>query len=112
MAEDREAAEALGDLVLQALDVVVLELEDEAALHADEMIVVIADDFVARLAVAELRLDREAGIDEELERTVHRRVADLGVALADLAEELVDRDVIARAQKLLDDRFTLRPRVE
>ena len=47
-------------LLLQALDLVVLELEDEAALHADQVIVVIADDLVARLAVAELALDREA----------------------------------------------------
>ena len=60
MAQHGEAAEPLRDPILQALDLVVLELEDEAALHADQVIVVIADDLVARLAVAELALDREA----------------------------------------------------
>src|SRR5215475_8973277 len=108
VAEHGEAAEPLGDLVLQALDLVVLELEDEAALHADQVIVVVADDLVARLAVAELALDGEPGIDQQLERGV----ADLGLALADLQQQLVDRDVIFRAQELLDDRLALRGHVE
>ena len=60
VAQHGEAAEARRDALLQALDLVVLELEDEAALHADQVIVVIADHLVARLAVAELALDREA----------------------------------------------------
>jgi hypothetical protein len=34
------------------------------------------------------------------------------MALADLRQQLVDRDVIARAQKLLDDRLALRGRVQ
>src|SRR5262245_5707376 len=112
VAQHGEAAEPLGDLVLQALDLVVLELEDQAALHADQVIVVIADDLVARLAVAKLALDGEPGIDQQLERAVHRRVADLGLALADLEQQLVDRDVVARAQELLDDRLALRGDVE
>src|SRR5687768_12964917 len=65
MAKNGEAAEPLRDLVLETFDLVVLELEDEAALHADQVIVMIADDLVARLAVTELTLDGEAGIDEE-----------------------------------------------
>jgi exodeoxyribonuclease VII small subunit len=112
MAQDREAAEAFGDAILEALDVVVLELEDETAFDADEMVVVIADDLEARLAIAELALDREAAVDEQLERSVDGRVTDARVTLADFGEELVDRDVIARAEKLLDDRFALRRRVE
>src|SRR5690348_6549118 len=98
MAQDREAAEAFGDPILEALDVVVLELEDETAFDADEMVVVITDDLEARLAVAELPLDGEAAVDEELERSVDRRVAHARVALADFGEELVDRDVVARAE--------------
>src|SRR5262245_56256095 len=112
MAEHGEAAEPLRDLVLQHLDVIVLELEDEAALHADQVIVMIADDLVARLAVAELALDRETAVDEQLERAVDGRVADARLALANFREELVDRDVIARAQELLDDRLALRRHVE
>ena len=112
MPQHREAAEALRDAVLQLLDLVVLELEDEAAFDADQMIVVIADHLEARLAIAELALDREAAVDEELERAIDRRVADARLALADLVEQLVDRDVIARAEELLDDRLALRGRVE
>src|SRR4051812_28647141 len=40
VAHQLEAAQAVGHLVLQLLDGVVLELEDEPALHADQMIVV------------------------------------------------------------------------
>src|SRR4029079_14944141 len=69
--EHREAAEPERDLVLQALDLIILELEDEAALHADQVIVVVADDLVARLAVAELSLDGEPRVDQQLERAVH-----------------------------------------
>src|SRR5262245_1690935 len=112
MAEHGEAAEPKGDLVLQALDLVVLELEDEAALHADQVIVMVADDLVASRAVAELALDGEPGIDQQLERAVHGGVADLGLTLAHLEQQLIDRDVVARAQELLDDRLALRGDVE
>src|SRR5688572_29624962 len=84
MTQHREATEPLGDLVLQALDLVVLEFEDESALHADQVIVMIADHLEARLAVAELALDREPAIDEELQRPIDRRVADLRLSLANL----------------------------
>src|SRR5262245_29368209 len=112
VAQHGEAAEPLGDALLQALDLVVLELEDQAALHADQVIVVVADDLVARLAVAELALDGEAAVDQELERPVDRGVADLGLALAHLEEQLVDRDVLAGAKELLDDRLALRGDIE
>src|SRR5262249_20823993 len=64
MAQHGESAEPRGDAVLQPLDLVVLELEDQAALDADQVVVVIADDLVARLAVAELALDGEAAVDQ------------------------------------------------
>src|SRR5687768_7804095 len=70
VAQHREAAESLGDLLLKAFDLVVLELEDEAALHADQVVVVISDDLVACLAIAELALDGEARVDQQLERAV------------------------------------------
>src|SRR6187200_642901 len=71
VAEHGEVAEPRGDLLLQALDLVVLELEDQPALHADQVIVVISDDLVPGLAVAELALDGDAAVDEQLERAVH-----------------------------------------
>src|SRR5215475_12305479 len=92
VAKDAEAAELRGHGFLQALDLVVLELEDEPALHADEMVVVRAGDLVARLSVLELARARDAAVEEELERAVHGRVADPRVALADAREKLVDRD--------------------
>ena len=60
---DLEAAKALGDAILQALDLAVLELEDEAAAGADEVVVVVAGDLVARLAVAELARVRSSSIE-------------------------------------------------
>src|SRR5690242_5125027 len=112
VAQHREASEPERDLVLQTLDLIVLELEDQAALHADQVIVVISDDFVASLSVAELTLDGEPAVDQQLERPVHRRIAHLGLTLANLEQELVDRDVVARTQELLDDRLALRGDVE
>jgi hypothetical protein len=110
--EHLEPAELGRDALLQALDLVVLELEDEPALDADQVIVMIADDLVARLAVAELALDREPALDQELERAIDGGLADLGMALADLREQLVDRDVVARPEELLDDRLALGGGVE
>src|ERR1700689_1239487 len=107
MAEHGEAAHACRDPILEAFDLVVFEFENQAALDANEMVVVIADDLVARLAIADLALDREAAIDEQLERAIPRGLAGLRLTLAHLAEQLVDRDVIARAQELLDDRLAL-----
>src|SRR5687767_4703042 len=89
--DDLEAAQAIGDPVLQALDLVILELEDQAAAGTDEVIVVLAGDLVARLPVAELALVREAAVDQELERAIDGGVADPLVALAHPAEQLVDR---------------------
>src|SRR6185503_3132953 len=82
------------------------------ALHTDQVIVMIADDLVARLTVAELALDREPAVHEQLERAIDGRVADARLALANFCEELVDRDVVARAQELFDDRLALRRHVE
>ena len=83
MPDHGEAAEPHRDALLQALDLVVLELEDQAALGADQVIVVIADDLEPRLAVPELALDRQPALDQELERPVDGGVADLGLAPAD-----------------------------
>src|SRR5262245_25632585 len=48
VAKDAEPAEAQRHVLLQLLDLLVLELEDEVALHADQVIVVRAGGLVAR----------------------------------------------------------------
>src|SRR5206468_4036303 len=65
VAHQLEPAEPVRHLVLQLLDGVVLELEDEPAVDADEMVVVavaFAHHLVARLPVAELARRGDAGI--------------------------------------------------
>src|SRR5262245_30744834 len=74
-----EAAQPDRHLLLQALDLVVLELEDEIALHADQVVVMGAADLVARLAVVELARAGDPAVEQEAQRAVHRRVADARV---------------------------------
>src|SRR5262249_31544747 len=112
VAKDAEVTELCRHGFLQALDLVVLELEDEPAFDTDEMVVVRAGDLVARLSVLELAGARDAAVEEELERAVHGRVADPRVALADAREKLVDRDVLVRAQEHVDDELALLGRVQ
>ncbi|HET6612289.1 MAG TPA: hypothetical protein VFG83_09880 [Kofleriaceae bacterium] len=112
MANALEAAEPLGDLILQGLDGLVFELENEPALGADEMVVVLAGDLVARLAVAEPALGCHAAVHQQAQGAVHGGVADALLALADPDEEIVDGDVIAQAQELIDDELALLGRVQ
>ena len=66
----------------------------------------------AYLAEVQRWIDGEAGVDQEFEGAVDGGVADAGLALADLGEEIVDRDVVAGLEELLDDRFALGGGVE
>src|SRR5204863_10027849 len=65
-----------------------------------------------RLAVAELALDREPALDQQLERPVHGGVADLGRAPAHARQQLVDRDVVPCLEEVIDDDLALRRGVE
>ena len=108
MADDLEPTESGGDLLLEALDLIVFELEDQAALDADEVIVMmLVGDLPARLTIAELTGGGDATIGEELEGTVDRGVADVAGLLANAGEEIVDRDVAVTTEELIDDQLAL-----
>src|SRR4026209_2871560 len=74
VAEDIEPEPARGR-ILQRLDLVVLELDDEAAAVADQMVVVRPPfgDLVQRLTGAEVARRRDAGLLQQLDGPVDRR---------------------------------------
>src|SRR4051812_16980239 len=113
MAEHVESETARGR-VLQCLDLVALELLNEAAALADEVIVVRAPfrDLVQRLARPEVPRRRDPCLLQQLDRPVDRRQADPRVLAARLREQILERDVAGRAQERVDDRLPLLRRLE
>ena len=69
----------VGDPVLGRLDHLALELDDAAAAHADQVVVVLVRDLVAGDAVFEGTFDRETRLAEDLHRAVDGREADVRV---------------------------------
>ena len=103
-------AESIGGSFLPTLDLGVFELMDETAINADDVIVVFIVEisrFIPGLTVPEPALVSDASIDEELHRAVHRRVPDSSHTFLDLAEELVEVDMLTltpcRKECLKDD---------
>jgi len=96
-----------GDALLQALDLFVLKLEDQAAFGADQVVVVLAGYFVSGLSIAKLAFVRQSRFDEELESAIDRGVADLAIALSNPGKQLLDGYVIFRSQKLIDNGVAL-----
>src|SRR5574341_655721 len=77
VSRDRKAVSG-GDFLLQALDVAVFELDDLAAVGADEMVMVtlVRDVIVLRLGPEVARL-REACVTEQIHGPVDRGQADM-----------------------------------
>ena len=94
VAEHVEAV-ALGQVVLQLLDLVVLELDDETAGVADQVIVVGAPlgDLVQRLAGAEVAGLGDPRLFQQLDGAIDRRQADAGVLPARRRQEILQRHV-------------------
>ena len=84
---DETKTEAAGNLFLQALDLFAPELDDTARMHVDQMIVVLAGDFlVAPATSAESMLLKNTLFLEQAERAVDGRQRD---ALVDLSRATV-----------------------
>ena len=113
VAEDVEPEPARGR-ILQLLDLVVLELDDEAAAVADQMVVVGPPfgDLVQRLTGTEVARRRDAGLLEQLDRPVDRRQADARMLAPRRRQQILQRDVPRRTQKRVDDRLALLRRLE
>ena len=61
-------------------------------------------ELVAGQSVSELPFERDPTLREQLEGPVDRRVADLGILLTDVGEELLDADVVRGLEEALHDR--------
>jgi hypothetical protein len=98
------------DLVLGRLDHLALELFDSAAPRTHEMVVVFVLDLVPGDAIVEMARLRQACINEELERAIHRGVPDGRVAQLDALMKIVAGDVTRRVQERIENQISL-PRV-
>src|SRR5262245_4326883 len=114
VAAHHEAEEA-GDALLQLLELLAVELDDLAAALADDVVVVLLlrlGGLVARLAVVEMPLVRQATLLQQLERPVDGGVADARVHLLDGGVQLLDREVLSGPEEHLRDVVALRGRFE
>ena len=78
-------AEPLGDAVFEQLDVLVLELDDPVAIHADEVVVVRVLDVVRVVkfvVLAEVHLLQDAAFDEQRQRAIDGRARDGAIDFA------------------------------
>jgi hypothetical protein len=98
-----------GHFFLQVLDARLLELGDLAALHANQVVVVVrvVGQLVAREAVAEAALEGHAALGEQLQGAVHGGVAHPSVLAAHLREQLFDAHVVGGLEERLDDELSL-----
>jgi hypothetical protein len=98
------------NLFLEFLDPFLDELEDLAACDADHVLVMIATDrrFEQRVAVTEVVLAKQAGIDQMSDRPVDRCTGDVGAGGAQGFEEPVGVEVTVQADDALEDVATLR----
>ena len=99
---------------LKLFDLLVFELDDEAAFGADEVIVmfVLVCDLVARDSISEMTLIGEAGIFEKLQRSVHRCVAHLRFNFPNQGEEILDAEMRIRVEEDIRHGPPLRGRSE
>ena len=99
----------LGDLVLQRLDAGLEELDDPAALIADQVVMMVAgvEALVAVAGLADAELSDDPGLDEELECPVDRRPGDLFVLGSEPYKQFVRFDVFVLAEDLVEEGLPL-----
>src|SRR5678816_29272 len=100
--------------VLQRLDLVALELLDEPAALADQVVVVRASfrDLVQRLARPEVPRRRDPGLLQQLHGSVDRRQTDARVLPARRRQQILQRHVTGAAQERVHDRLALLRRLQ
>ena len=96
-----------GDLLLEAFDVAIGELHDLAATGADEMIMV---SFMRNVVILRLRAEMprlgQPGFAKQVEGTIDRRQAQVGIFFCQLVIHFLGRDVLL-LQKRIEDQFAL-----
>src|SRR4051812_33879386 len=100
--------------ILKRLDLVALELLDEAAALTDQVVVVRPPfrDLVQRLAGPEVARGRDARFLQQLDRAVDRRQAHARMLAPRLRQQILQRDVARGAQERVDDRLALLRRLQ
>ena len=107
---DGAEAEAAGDAVVEDVDAAVLELDDLAAVDADEMVVggVVEEvGVVGGLAVAEVDFLEEAGLGEEAEGAVEGGAGAAGLLAAEAVPEFVGGEVLIGGEDGLHEGLAL-----
>src|SRR5262249_37517621 len=110
-----DEAEEARDPLLELLELLAVELDDLPAALADDVVVMLLGGLgglVAGLPVVEVTLVRQPAFLEQLEGPVDRRIADARVHLLHGRVQLLDREVLARAEEGARDVVALRSRLE
>src|SRR5271155_4930017 len=93
-------AEFARDRLLEFLDRVVLEFDDAAAALADEVVVMmVAGDLVACLALIEVALVEQVAFLEQAQGAVDGGVADVRIDLLDFGVELLGADMAPQCEE-------------
>src|SRR5712692_1893391 len=94
---------------LERLDSIVFELDDPAALGADQMVVMMAPErsLVARLAIAKVAGVSQSTFAQQLHRPIYRGHRDLGILLANLGPHILYRQVPPHGEEPLQDQRSL-----
>ena len=101
---------AAGDAVVEEIDVIIFELDDFAAIDADEMVVGRFVDEVgveSFLVAAEVNFAEQSGIDEEFDGAVDGGSGGGKVLALGALEEFFGGKVFVLGESELDDRFAL-----
>ena len=91
---DEPVAMRASDGFLESLDLVVFELNDLAAAEANQVIMMRPHGFVARDAILEVALGRDARVHEEAQRPVDGGQPDARVLLRDTAMEILRGEML------------------
>src|SRR4029077_9188308 len=93
-------AEFARDRLLELLDRLVLEFDDASAALADEVVVMmLAGDFIARLALVEMAFEKQIAFLEQSKRPVDGGVADVRIDFLDFGVEFLGADMAAECEK-------------
>ena len=96
-------------LVDQINDLTVVELENAATVDTDQVIVLVFGELrvITRVPIIEVTRICKILRDEQLERSINRRITDARQLLSSLLKQLVDANVLIQLDKLTDNDVSL-----
>ena len=111
---EREETVAFAHLVLEVLDRGLEELDHAAALVADQVVVVLprAQPLIPVAGLANAHASDDAGIDEQVERSVDRGPRDLRVLGSEPHEQLVGLEVLVSGEELVEEGLPFRRQLQ